>query len=173
MNNEKHTGDLRTQARKPERRRFIHHLALLAGGALFAPLFARATVTASAAIPAPPKAGRIIVFPGYDVGALAAHLNTLGYGWMPVANQAAAHASASGGEAVAVIGTGEGVCAALRFARSHSNVKAVLVMGEDHGDAFEEFRTLQAPRAYAVQVLGAVDAVDWHGAGRWLDRHMA
>lgn len=163
------TSDSRAQAR----RRFLHHLTLLAGGALFAPLFARAASTKAAAIPAAPKPGRVIVFPGSDADALAACVGALGYGWTPVADQAAAHASAADGEAIAVIGAGAGVSAALRFARNRANVKAVLVMGMDHGDALEEFRALQAPRAYAVQVLGMVDAVDWQGTSRWLDRHMA
>jgi len=163
------TGDSRAQAR----RRFLHHLTLLAGGALFAPLFARATATTAAAIPAAHGTGRVIVFPGSDADALAAGVGQLGYGWMPVADQAAAHASAAGSKAVAVIGADAGAAAALRFARSHANVKAVLIMGMDHGDALDEFRALQATRAYAVQVLGAVHAVDWHGTGRWLDQHMA
>jgi len=166
------------ESRTPSRRRFINRLASLTGGILLAPLFARATTT-PAAMPAPRaasarKAGHVIVFPGSDAAALAARVAALGYGWTSAADLATAHAAcARASGPVAVIGTDAGAATALRFARNHAGVKAVFVMGEHHGDALDDFHALQAPRSYAVQVLGTVDSIDWQGAGRWLDRHMA
>lgn len=169
MSKDERTGELRTQAR----RRFLHRVTLLAGGFAFAPLFARTIAATTDRIPSESKSGHVVVFPGSDANALDSRVTALGYGWTPVADEAAARASVAGRGNVAVIGIGVGVVAALRFARSHADVKAVLVMGAEHGEALEEFRALLTPRAYAVQVLGATDAVNWHDAGRWLDQHMA
>ena len=174
MTRNERTGESRMQAREPARRRFLNRLTLLAGGALLAPLFARMSATSAATTTAATrKQGHVVVFADSDAGALADRIAALGYDWTPVADQAAAHASVAARETVAVIGTGSGIAAALRFARSHAGVKAVFVMGTNHAGALDEFHALQAPRAYEVQVQGAVDAVDWQAAGRWLDRHMA
>jgi hypothetical protein len=171
-------GEPHSCGHESPRRRFLNRLALLAGGVLFAPLFARAaSVSAFGAVPSARKRGQAVVFPGAHAAALTHRLDRLGFASAHVLDQDHAHAVASkqaresGG--IAVIGAGAGIAGALRFARSHAAVRAVIVMGEDHGDALEEFRALQASRPYAVHVLGAIDGIDWDDAGRWLDRHLA
>lgn len=162
-----------TRMAGPDRRRFLQ-AALIAGGALLLPPIAR-VATAATIRPSRRKPGHVIVFADARATPPAHAMDALGHDWTPVADQAAAHACAAAcdGESLAVIGIDAGIVDALAFARGHADVKAVFAIGSDHGGVFDAFQALQAPRGYAVQLMGAMDSLDWHHFGRCLDRRLA